>query len=204
MLSSNVEAHSSSGLGHRPLKAEIRGSNPLCATTRPTSMSESGNRELEHRLAVDEVTRISSTSKQTKLVATCTPTHSISASTISSPAPTGRRSASMICVTRAQHSSWPRGCLERSCRSGSVKPTPPSRSISIRTPLRTCSITRPKHWKRQLRSPSRGLREWQLRRKRPIKRVLGCRFLEKRLEGVHPLKVVSEHFEVDLCLTSLD
>ena len=25
-------AHSSSGLGHRPLKAEIRGSNPLCAT----------------------------------------------------------------------------------------------------------------------------------------------------------------------------
>jgi hypothetical protein len=32
MLSSNVEAHSSSGLGHRPLKAEIRGSNPLCAT----------------------------------------------------------------------------------------------------------------------------------------------------------------------------
>ena len=26
-------AHSSSGLGHRPLKAEIRGSNPLCATT---------------------------------------------------------------------------------------------------------------------------------------------------------------------------
>jgi hypothetical protein len=45
MLSSNVEAHSSSGLGHRPLKAEIRGSNPLCATTRPTSISESGNRE---------------------------------------------------------------------------------------------------------------------------------------------------------------
>jgi hypothetical protein len=30
----NVKAHSSSGLGHRPLKAEIRGSNPLCATTR--------------------------------------------------------------------------------------------------------------------------------------------------------------------------
>src|SRR5215211_3425457 len=26
-------AHSSSGLGHRPLKAEIRGSNPLCATS---------------------------------------------------------------------------------------------------------------------------------------------------------------------------
>ncbi len=25
-------AHSSRGLGHRPLKAEIRGSNPLCAT----------------------------------------------------------------------------------------------------------------------------------------------------------------------------
>ena len=25
-------AHSSSGPGHRPLKAEIRGSNPLCAT----------------------------------------------------------------------------------------------------------------------------------------------------------------------------
>src|SRR5215213_1548170 len=40
MLSSNVEAHSSSGLGHRPLKAEIRGSNPLCATTRPTSLPE--------------------------------------------------------------------------------------------------------------------------------------------------------------------
>src|SRR5918993_780860 len=32
-----VTAHSSSGLGHRPLKAEIRGSNPLCATTRPGS-----------------------------------------------------------------------------------------------------------------------------------------------------------------------
>ena len=26
-------AHSSSGQGHRPLKAKIRGSNPLCATT---------------------------------------------------------------------------------------------------------------------------------------------------------------------------
>ncbi len=26
-------AHSSSGLGHRPLKAEITGSNPVCATT---------------------------------------------------------------------------------------------------------------------------------------------------------------------------
>ena len=25
-------AHSSSGLGHRPLKAEITGSNPVCAT----------------------------------------------------------------------------------------------------------------------------------------------------------------------------
>ena len=30
-------AHSSSGLGHRPLKAEIRGSNPLCATTTEAS-----------------------------------------------------------------------------------------------------------------------------------------------------------------------
>ena len=28
-----VTAHSSSGLGHRPLKAEITGSNPVCATT---------------------------------------------------------------------------------------------------------------------------------------------------------------------------
>ena len=27
-----VMAHSSSGLGHRPLKAEITGSNPVCAT----------------------------------------------------------------------------------------------------------------------------------------------------------------------------
>src|SRR6266852_6781130 len=27
------EAHSSSGLGHRPLKAEITGSNPVCATS---------------------------------------------------------------------------------------------------------------------------------------------------------------------------
>ena len=27
-----VTAHSSSGLGHRPLKAEITGSNPVCAT----------------------------------------------------------------------------------------------------------------------------------------------------------------------------
>src|SRR6266536_2374789 len=27
-----IEAHSSSGLGHRPLKAEITGSNPVCAT----------------------------------------------------------------------------------------------------------------------------------------------------------------------------
>ena len=26
-------AHSSSGLGHRPLKAETTGSNPVCATT---------------------------------------------------------------------------------------------------------------------------------------------------------------------------
>ena len=26
-------AHSSSGLGHRPLKAEITGSNPVCATS---------------------------------------------------------------------------------------------------------------------------------------------------------------------------
>jgi len=33
LLKSN-QAHSSSGLGHRPLKAEIRGSNPLCATDR--------------------------------------------------------------------------------------------------------------------------------------------------------------------------
>ena len=31
-LNSVRVAHSSSGLGHRPLKAEIRGSNPLCAT----------------------------------------------------------------------------------------------------------------------------------------------------------------------------
>jgi hypothetical protein len=29
-----IEAHSSSGLGHRPLKAEITGSNPVCATNR--------------------------------------------------------------------------------------------------------------------------------------------------------------------------
>ena len=28
----STEAHSSSGLGHRPLKAEITGSNPVCAT----------------------------------------------------------------------------------------------------------------------------------------------------------------------------
>ena len=28
-------AHSSSGLGHRPLKAETTGSNPVCATTAP-------------------------------------------------------------------------------------------------------------------------------------------------------------------------
>ena len=28
-----ITAHSSSGLGHRPLKAEITGSNPVCATT---------------------------------------------------------------------------------------------------------------------------------------------------------------------------
>ena len=27
-----LRAHSSSGLGHRPLKAEITGSNPVCAT----------------------------------------------------------------------------------------------------------------------------------------------------------------------------
>ncbi len=32
-LNSVRVAHSSSGLGHRPLKAEIRGSNPLCATS---------------------------------------------------------------------------------------------------------------------------------------------------------------------------
>ena len=32
-------AHSSSGLGHRPLKAEITGSNPVCATTRETGPS---------------------------------------------------------------------------------------------------------------------------------------------------------------------
>src|SRR6266571_8381881 len=29
------KAHSSSGLGHRPLKAEITGSNPVCATYDP-------------------------------------------------------------------------------------------------------------------------------------------------------------------------
>ena len=29
-------AHSSSGLGHRPLKAEITGSNPVCATNAPS------------------------------------------------------------------------------------------------------------------------------------------------------------------------
>src|SRR5262245_45498635 len=33
-------AHSSSGLGHIPLKDEIRGSNPLCAT--PTAPVETG------------------------------------------------------------------------------------------------------------------------------------------------------------------
>ena len=38
----NVKAHSSSGLGHRPLKAEIRGSNPLCATTRLCKMLRCG------------------------------------------------------------------------------------------------------------------------------------------------------------------
>jgi hypothetical protein len=38
----NVKAHSSSGLGHRPLKAEIRGSNPLCATTRLSKMLRFG------------------------------------------------------------------------------------------------------------------------------------------------------------------
>ena len=32
MLAGHMPAHSSSGPGHRPLKAEIRGSNPLCAT----------------------------------------------------------------------------------------------------------------------------------------------------------------------------
>ena len=31
------KAHSSSGQGHRPLKAKIRGSNPLCATIIPPS-----------------------------------------------------------------------------------------------------------------------------------------------------------------------
>ena len=31
-------AHSSSGLGHLPLKEETRGSNPLCATTEPRFM----------------------------------------------------------------------------------------------------------------------------------------------------------------------
>jgi hypothetical protein len=37
-----VTAHSSSGLGHRPLKAEIRGSNPLCATNSSASLFEFG------------------------------------------------------------------------------------------------------------------------------------------------------------------
>jgi hypothetical protein len=32
-----TEAHSSSGLGHRPLKAEITGSNPVCATSEKSS-----------------------------------------------------------------------------------------------------------------------------------------------------------------------
>ena len=32
-LSLSYVAHSSSGLGHRPLKAETTGSNPVCATT---------------------------------------------------------------------------------------------------------------------------------------------------------------------------
>ena len=35
-------AHSSSGLGHRPLKAEIRGSNPLCATKFIRTMIQRG------------------------------------------------------------------------------------------------------------------------------------------------------------------
>lgn len=39
-LTMNV-AHSSSGLGHRPLKAEIRGSNPLCATHGPVHPAKS-------------------------------------------------------------------------------------------------------------------------------------------------------------------
>ena len=33
-------AHSSSGLGHRPLKAETTGSNPVCATTLKLKKSE--------------------------------------------------------------------------------------------------------------------------------------------------------------------
>ncbi len=32
MTRARDEAHSSSGPGHRPLKAEITGSNPVCAT----------------------------------------------------------------------------------------------------------------------------------------------------------------------------
>ncbi len=33
-LSRGKEAHSSSGLGHLPLKEEITGSNPVCATNK--------------------------------------------------------------------------------------------------------------------------------------------------------------------------
>ncbi len=33
------KAHSSSGLGRRPLKAEITGSTPVCATTPPSTIA---------------------------------------------------------------------------------------------------------------------------------------------------------------------
>ena len=40
-------AHSSSGLGHRPLKAEITGSNPVCATTKFETPADSGARAFQ-------------------------------------------------------------------------------------------------------------------------------------------------------------
>ncbi len=47
--------HSSRGLGHRPLKAEITGSNPVCGTTSRTTIScGSAHAQSQHLVVLTE------------------------------------------------------------------------------------------------------------------------------------------------------
>jgi len=64
------QAHSSSGLGHRPLKAEIRGSNPLCATILKNVPPLPGNRPVRARCKV--TTKKNTDRKRAVLLYSCT------------------------------------------------------------------------------------------------------------------------------------